>query len=248
MNIIEKAIVGSFESYGLAEGFDYDVVEGVAVFRSFMDSAAFNYAYSSSDVDDVVMNRVLEHFGNLPFSWFVKKNSLLTCFDDVGFGVYETLKGMSVNLRESSFESDIKVVVVDDFNHWSDVETKGFGLTEEYVRVFAKHLLSVKEQRFLVAYIGEEPASSVLVSLCGDVAYLAYVATVAEKRRLGAGTALVSYALRDALEHGCNVAVLHSSKMGESLYRRLGFEGDEDYIILRKKTSTSAIDEGRDCS
>ena len=235
MNIVERALVGSFESYGLAEGFDYKLIDGVAVFRSFIDMSAFNYAYSRGDVDDI--NSVIEYFGELPFTWFVRGPFSQSRFKEFGFDVYGTWKGMTMSLLRDVPESGSRVVIGDEerLDHWVDVETRGFGLPEESVRVFARPLINLKMQRFLVAYIGDEPVSAGLVSLCGDVAYLAYVTTVADKRCLGAGRALLSYALKDAREHGCVTAALNATGEGESVYRKLGFEeDDEDYIVLRK--------------
>ena len=55
------------------------------------------------------------------------------------------------------------------------------------------------------------------------VAGLYLVRTVPDARRQGFGTAVTLRALLDARDMGCRFAVLTSSPLGESVYRRLGF-------------------------
>lgn len=49
------------------------------------------------------------------------------------------------------------------------------------------------------------------------------IATVSEMRGRGYGTALTGHLLAQAKERGCDTAVLTSSKIGRSVYERLGF-------------------------
>jgi len=66
-------------------------------------------------------------------------------------------------------------------------------------------------------------AATAQLVLGGGVAGLYGLATVPEARRLGIGTAMARYALRQALDMGYRVGVLFAAAMGRPLYHRLGF-------------------------
>jgi GNAT superfamily N-acetyltransferase len=74
----------------------------------------------------------------------------------------------------------------------------------------------------------EPVASSLLLLTCG-VAGLFCVATVPEARGMGIGTAISLAPMREALKMGYRVGVVHSSKMGYGVYRRIGFQ---DYCTI----------------
>jgi len=54
--------------------------------------------------------------------------------------------------------------------------------------------------------------------------YLLSMYTESNYRGRGLGTRIVREAVRWCREHGCTRLILHSSRQGRGLYRRLGFE------------------------
>jgi hypothetical protein len=75
----------------------------------------------------------------------------------------------------------------------------------------------------LVALIAEIPVGACTVHLSHDAAGLHDVGVLESHRNRGIGGALVIEACRLAYEHGRSAAILISSGMGESVYKRVGF-------------------------
>jgi GNAT superfamily N-acetyltransferase len=77
-----------------------------------------------------------------------------------------------------------------------------------------------------VAFLDGEPAATCSTFFTDDlpVAGIYFVSTVPHLRRRGIGAAITARAMRDARDHDCDTAVLGASKMGEPVYRSLGFE------------------------
>jgi GNAT superfamily N-acetyltransferase len=74
-----------------------------------------------------------------------------------------------------------------------------------------------------VAFVGDTPAATASVLLCGEVTGVYLVGTLPMARGRGLGSAVTLAALQHARERGARYAALQSSEMAESIYRSLGF-------------------------
>jgi ribosomal protein S18 acetylase RimI-like enzyme len=90
-----------------------------------------------------------------------------------------------------------------------------------------------------VGRMGEEPVSTVSTFDTNGVAGLYFVSTAPEARRRGIGAATTRHAMVEARARGCNTAVLGSSPMGYSVYRRLGFDDVFRWRIFEWPPQTS---------
>ncbi|MGM0440648.1 MAG: GNAT family N-acetyltransferase [Chlamydiota bacterium] len=241
-NIIAKALQHSWKSFGMLQGFDYDELQGIFLFKSFIENPFFNYAYASQEADTMSISKVLDYFDGLPFSLICDgddEKSLSEVLKAQGLHYDDSCEGMILELQDLVTASPDNIRVVADqteetLNHWIEAVSIGFGIDENVIADFSKPLISLDDQKFFVAYWDDEPISGGLLSLCGSTALIAYVATKPKWRCKGAGKALVEAALLDAYHNGCSNSVLQSSKMGKRIYESLGFQTVVDYHIWRQ--------------
>lgn len=89
---------------------------------------------------------------------------------------------------------------------------------------FVGYLRSVSRARFVAAVDDDGVVRATAAAACwGDVAGVFFVDTDPDWRRRGVGAAMTAAALREAAQDGARSAVLDSSPLGLSVYRRLGF-------------------------
>jgi hypothetical protein len=74
--------------------------------------------------------------------------------------------------------------------------------------------------RHYLGRLGREPVATATALVTGRVTGIYFVHTVADARRRGIGSAMTRHAATDP---GSPLAVLGASRMGEPVYRRLGF-------------------------
>lgn len=98
---------------------------------------------------------------------------------------------------------------------------------------FVDYLRSVPHARYFAAVdeTGTVRATAA-TALWGEVAGVFFVDTDRDWRGRGIGTAMTAAALRDAARLGARRAILDSSRLGLSVYRRLGFEAVSEITMF----------------
>lgn len=92
-------------------------------------------------------------------------------------------------------------------------------------------------------YIGRlhgQSVSTASLFLTGGVAGIYFVSTLPGVRRRGIGAAITRHTMLEARNLGCTIAVLGSSPMGYSVYRRLGFEDVFSYQMFEWSPDTES--------
>lgn len=127
---------------------------------------------------------------------------------------YSSLEGLKIKIVQSEDELKtwIKIVSSELFN--------GILLDENF---FEKEIKKEKITLYLGFYDGEPVATSMSFRNEESVG-LYMIATLPEFRGKGIGTYLTTKPLIDALNNGFTTGILQASKMGESVYRKIGFE------------------------
>lgn len=92
---------------------------------------------------------------------------------------------------------------------------KGLGLLEA--------LLDSDDFIFLLGSYKGKPVSTAMIFFDGYIAGIKLVTTKPGHRQKGFGRACMLFSMRKAKERGYNTAGLFASKMGENIYRELGF-------------------------
>jgi ribosomal protein S18 acetylase RimI-like enzyme len=110
---------------------------------------------------------------------------------------------------------------------WVRVFVRGFEMPVEMAPGFLSLLQSLGIDlplRHYLGYLNDKPVASSTLFLGAGVAGIYNVATVAEARGQGIGSAMTLAPLYEARAMGYRASVLQSSKMGYGVYQRLGFQ------------------------
>ncbi len=118
---------------------------------------------------------------------------------------------------------------VETLKDWMQAATEGFRLkqsTSELLFEIESELGFSEDlpRRSYVGYLNGKPVSNSLLLTTSGVAGLFAVSTIPEARGRGIGTLISLVPLKEARDRGYKVGVVHSSRMGYGVYRRLGFE------------------------
>ena len=190
---------------------------------------------------DVLIEKTLAHFRSRDvsrFSWWIdpgtQQADLGKHLMDHGLTYREGGPGMAVDLlalhEDLPTTAGLTIAPVKDteaLKKWAYASAAGFELPETNVQTRFDLLTGLGFDLPLRNYLGildgEHVATSQLF-LGAGVAGIYVVATVPAARRQGIGAAMTLAPLRDARALGYRIGILHSSPLGEGVYRRLGFQ------------------------
>lgn len=174
-----------------------------------------------------------------PAAWLVGPNShpsyLGESLEQHGLFLADAMPAMAVDMHllpTLSLPPDTVISEVSDaeqLKEWMQVFSIGFELPYTLAECFAyfpSHLgfsVTSPVRVFLAHQKGKAVACSMLF-LNEGLAGIYCVATVPEARRQGLGAAVTLYPLLAARDRGYRIGLLQASRMGEPVYRKLGFE------------------------
>jgi len=95
----------------------------------------------------------------------------------------------------------------------------------------AQKLLHSDSFRMLIGIFDGKVVATGALFISGDTAGIYFIATLDEARRKGIGTAITRACLDLALERELATVILHASRMGEPIYRNIGFSVVENSIF-----------------
>jgi GNAT superfamily N-acetyltransferase len=234
---------------------DDDVVWG----STGLPIQAFNGAVGatfSAEKADARIETVLDYFRELrlDLSWWVGPTSpswlgerLLAhglVPDGVAPGMAMSLEGWSV----PPLPEGLTIEIAHDaatFHEAMDVMFEGFEMPRDVQPLFEERFggYSIGPRpvsRTFLARLDGRPVATSLGSVLEGVVGIYNVATVAEARRRGAGTAITAAAIADAQARGATWAILESSDMGRPVYERLGFRQVTEVAIYAATFSGAA--------
>lgn len=152
-----------------------------------------------------------------------------------GFTHEDTVAGMSIILSEINgpavtpqHMSIQHVTDPETLGIWSETCIAGFGMpdvsTEYADALLSTGLGSGSPIRHFLATLDDKPVATSSLFMGAGVAGIYNVATLQEARGRGVGAAVTYAALQSARADGYQVGILHATKMGYSVYRKLGFQ------------------------
>jgi ribosomal protein S18 acetylase RimI-like enzyme len=156
---------------------------------------------------------------------------------ELGFEATVRIPGMAVTrdeLREPA-ASEVQVLRVETADGLAQalaVGASGFGIAPELAAsIYSLEVAALDGLRYYLARVDGRDVATAAGFTIGDATTIFSVATSPEHRGKGYGSAVTAHAVRDGFAAGAEVAVLQSSAMGESVYRRLGFRELELYVL-----------------
>ena len=203
-------------------------------------NAIFRARLKPDDVDKTIKAIVAK--GNerrVPLNWLIGQDTapsnlgerlMAHGFRDQGEGA-----GMAIDLHamneKVSVPPSLYIVEVKDIptlKTWCHVTALGFGMPVHVETALLEWFTVVVELKLPVklylAYLGGNPVATSMYFLAEGVAGLYFITTVPEARNRGIGFAVTLKPLQDARDLGYRAGILQASKMGEPVYRRMGFK------------------------
>jgi GNAT superfamily N-acetyltransferase len=188
---------------------------------------------------DAVIEGTLAHFQDVAaMSWWTEPGTqpadLGVHLMDHGLTYTGGASGMAVDLLELNEDlptpTGLTIEHVEDteaLEKWAYASIMGFEHPETDVNIWFDVFAGLGFELPLRNYVGildGEPVATSELFLAAGVAGIYVVATVPDARRQGIGAALTLAPLREARAMGVRIAILHASRMGLGVYRRLGFQ------------------------
>jgi N-acetylglutamate synthase len=158
----------------------------------------------------------------------------------LGFTERDPMPGMTMAPDELADVrvSDLEIVRVEDEAGLAEaarVAAEGGGMPLEYMpALYAPGILTLDGNKIYVGRVAGEPVTTAIGYQTGRDVAIFSVATVEPHRRRGYGAAITAHACRAAFAGGADLAWLQTSKIGESVYRALGFRHVEMHLMFAR--------------
>jgi GNAT superfamily N-acetyltransferase len=195
-----------------------------------------------SDGIDELIDSALTHFKSLNIrrlSWLaregvpateIKKFLLvhgLTFSESFATEMAADLRSLPDSLPTRIGLKIVPVVAGKTLRQWIHVASTGFGVREEFEKVWYDFFVdAIFDTRFrtYLAVLNDEPVGTSQLFLSAGVAGIYNVTCIPEARGQGIGAAITLTPLLQAREMGYRISILQASQLGYRVYRRLGFQ------------------------
>jgi len=194
--------------------------------------------FAKVDIDNKIKN-ILTYFKlrRIPITWWIFPSAVPTnlgvFLKKHGMKYTGYMTGMAIDLtavkKNYSVPSGFTIEQVcnkEMLEKFVGAFAKGFGVDYNVSKAIFSVDLMLDIALPLRHYIGTLdgiPVATSSLLLEAGVAGIYHIATIPEARKRGIGTAMTTLPLHEARDLGYHIAILLSSKIGEKLYRKLGF-------------------------
>lgn len=183
----------------------------------------------------------------VPMLWWVgpisKPDDLGSRLEAKGLSQVAEAPGMILDLarlpEEQALPAGLTITkVLDDATAaiWGKALIAGFGMPEAWLEPVSKLMDAGRKKgsrtfRNYLGWLNGEPVGTASVFLGAGVAGIYNVMAHESARGQGVGRAMTIAPLLDAKKEGYRFSILHSSEMGHSVYRKIGYQ---DYAKMRQ--------------
>jgi GNAT superfamily N-acetyltransferase len=203
-------------------------------------NSVFRAQLNPEDIDSTIKSLILRgRTRNVPLQWWIGQDTTpsnlgeyliahgFTRFGD-GAGMAIDLLAMKEYILAPSALTIMHVNDIENLKTWCHVSAIGFGMPAVAESALFKWFTTCIDLKlplkFYLGWYDREPVSTSLLFLAEGVAGIYFVATIPEARRRGIGFAITLKALQEARDMEYRVGILQASKMGEPVYRKIGFQ------------------------
>ncbi len=203
-------------------------------------NAIFRARLKPEQIDSTIENLIARgRTRNVPLQWWTgletKPANLGEKLLAHGFTTRGDSSGMAIDLlamnEDVPIPADLKIIEVKDWKTlktWCHITSVGFSIPEQaepgLVDWFTTDIKLKQPLKFYLGLLKGKPVATSMYFLAEGVAGIYFVATIPEARNQGVGFAITQKPLQVAKKMGYRVGILQAAKMGEPVYRRMGFK------------------------
>jgi hypothetical protein len=162
-------------------------------------------------------------------------------FDENNFRIITTWKGMSIESNKIQYEFlDKRLIEVsnvktnEDLDSWVQIVSQElFNGKKINSSLFDEYIDSEKLRINIGKYNGE-PVSTCLTYFGDGVAGFYMIATKDKFRHRGFGHFITLHSISEALKLGYKIGILQATRIGENMYKKIGFKSYCDFNIYWK--------------
>lgn len=188
-----------------------------------------NFVWGASSQENIT--KVKLFYGNAKFSWITNIGDNVSNLTDSGFILdYDNFPEMLLNLDEYHppyANPNVKTITPQtkmELDLWAITASKTFGCSEDEFKEFFYPLVNFGNCIPILVMYYEKPAGTAMVYCGKDSAGIYAMSTLEGYRRKGCGMVAINACVALAKNHNLDKIVLHSSKLGEELYKKNGFK------------------------
>jgi GNAT superfamily N-acetyltransferase len=203
------------------------------IFNSILD-AKFSEENASKHIEHI---KSQYSDSKIPLLWWIspsdKPSSLSEKIQKHGFSYSDEAIGMAMELDtlvKKDLPNGVTIELVKDTDMlkvWCDTLIAGYELPEFVSDIFYDFYMSIgldnKDIYNYIAMLDGKPVATSSVLFSSGVAGIYNVSTMKNARKKGIGSAITTIPLLMAKELNYSTAVLQSSKIGQTVYEKLGF-------------------------
>ena len=205
-----------------------------------MCNVAFHVNLQPEQMDNAIETFLAEgRKRDVPLNWYKEYDTHSDVLNEKlvahGFTTRGDGAGMAIDVRamneDAPAPTGLKIIEVKDnstLKIWCHVTSVGFGIpphAEPALLEWFKTDIKYKQPlKFYLALLEGKPVATSMYYLGEGVVGIYFVATLPEARNRGIGFAVTQKPLLEGRRLGYRVGILQASKMGEPVYRRMGFK------------------------
>jgi predicted GNAT family acetyltransferase len=205
-----------------------------------MCNSAFHIRLKPEQVDDTIESfKAKGNRRKVAVQWYIGHDTQPANLGEKlathGFTTYGASMGMAIDLKEMKedvpFPSGLQIIEVKDvktLKKWCHVTCVGFGIPEpaepSLLEWFKTDIEYNQPIKFYLGLLKGKPVATSMYFLGEGVVGIYFVATLPPARHRGIGFAVTQKPLLEGREMGYRIGILQASKMGEPVYRQMGFK------------------------